>query len=168
MKIPIRPQARPTLTRPSAMSRAFNNYLMTLPARACSRFTPLGVMLNEQDRHASRCIRCETCDGFPCLVSAKSDAQVCAVDPALKYANVTLKTNAYVERLETNPSGREISKVIIRNNGTREEVSGDIVVSSCGAINSGFAAPPANDKHPKGLANSSTSLGAYMGHVNSY
>ena len=113
-------------------------------------------MLNEQDRHASRCIRCETCDGFPCLVSAKSDAQVCAVDPALKYANVTLKTNAYVERLETNPSGREISKVIIRNNGTREEVSGDIVVSSCGAINSAaLLLRSANDKHPKGLANSS-------------
>ena len=72
--------------------------------------TPLGVMLNEKDSHASHCIRCETCDGFPCLVDAKSDAQVCAVDPALQYDNVTLKTDAYVERLETSPSGREIRK----------------------------------------------------------
>ena len=48
--------------------------------------TPLGVMLNEKNPHASRCIRCDTCDGFPCLVYAKSDAQVCAVDPALKHA----------------------------------------------------------------------------------
>ena len=32
---------------------------------------------------ASRCIRCETCDGHPCLVDAKSDAQVVCVDPAL-------------------------------------------------------------------------------------
>ena len=104
VKIPLnRPQARPTLIRRSATSRAFNNYPMTSPAWACARFTPRsGVMLNEKDPHASRCIRCETCDGFPCLVNAKSDAQVCAVDPALEHANVTLMTNAYVERLETN------------------------------------------------------------------
>jgi choline dehydrogenase-like flavoprotein len=131
--------------------------------------TPLGVMLNEQDRHASRCIRCETCDGFPCLVGAKSDAQVCAVDPALEHANVTLQTNSYVERLETNPSGREISKVIIKNDGKCEEVSADIVVSSCGAINSAaLLLRSANDKHPNGLANSSDVVGRhYMGHVNS-
>jgi choline dehydrogenase-like flavoprotein len=131
--------------------------------------TPLGVMLNEQDRHASRCIRCETCDGFPCLVGAKSDAQVCAVDPALQHANVILKTNSYVERLETTSSGREISKVIIKNDGSREEVSADIVVASCGAINSAaLLLRSANDKHPNGLANSSDVVGRhYMGHVNS-
>jgi choline dehydrogenase-like flavoprotein len=131
--------------------------------------TPLGVMLNERDRHASRCIRCETCDGFPCLVGAKSDAQVCAVDPALEHPNVTLRTDSYVERLETNPSGREISKVIIKNNGTREEVSANIVVSSCGAINSAaLLLRSANDKHPSGLANGSDVVGRhYMGHVNS-
>ena len=33
--------------------------------------TPLGVMLNESNMPASRCIRCDTCDGFPCLVHAK-------------------------------------------------------------------------------------------------
>jgi choline dehydrogenase-like flavoprotein len=131
--------------------------------------TPLGVMLNEKDSHASRCIRCETCDGFPCLVGAKSDAQVCAVDPALQHSNVTLKTNAYVERLETSSSGREIDKVIIKNNGIREEVSGNIVVSSCGAINTAaLLLRSANDKHPTGLGNSSGIVGRhYMGHVNS-
>lgn len=30
--------------------------------------TPLGVMLDENNRQHSRCIRCDTCDGFPCLV----------------------------------------------------------------------------------------------------
>ena len=37
---------------------------------------PLGVMLDERNPRTSRCIRCDTCDGFPCLVHAKSDAQV--------------------------------------------------------------------------------------------
>ena len=63
-------------------------------------------MLDEKDRRRSRCIRCGTCDGHPCLVNAKSDAQVICVDPALEYPNVTLMTNAYVSRLETSTSGR--------------------------------------------------------------
>ena len=50
---------------------------------------PLGVQLDEKNRHASKCIRCATCDGFPCLVYAKSDAQVLCVDPALAYPNVS-------------------------------------------------------------------------------
>jgi choline dehydrogenase-like flavoprotein len=131
--------------------------------------TPLGVMLNEQDPHASRCIRCETCDGFPCLVGAKSDAEVCAVDPALQHPNVTLRTNSFVEKIEPSPSGREVSKVIVQRNGGREEYSANFVVVSCGAINSAaLLLRSADDKHPRGLANSSDVVGRhYMGHVNS-
>jgi choline dehydrogenase-like flavoprotein len=131
--------------------------------------TPLGVMLDEQDPQASRCIRCGTCDGFPCLVNGKSDAQVCAVDPALQYANVTLMTGAYAEKLATDASGRQVASVVVRRNGSREELSADIVVVSCGAINSAaLLLHSRNDKHPRGLANSSDIVGRhYMGHVNS-
>src|SRR5262249_52879579 len=31
---------------------------------------PVGVMLDESRPRRSRCIRCSTCDGFPCLVDA--------------------------------------------------------------------------------------------------
>jgi choline dehydrogenase-like flavoprotein len=131
--------------------------------------TPLGVMLDEANPHKSPCIRCNTCDGFPCLMHAKSDAQVLAVDPALRYPNVTLLTNAFVERLETTPSGREISKVIVKRNGMTEEYSADIMVLSCGAINSAALLLRSwSDKHPNGLANRSDVVGRhYMGHVNS-
>jgi choline dehydrogenase-like flavoprotein len=44
---------------------------------------PMGVHLNEAMKHLSPCIRCDTCDGYPCLVGAKSDAEVMAVRPAL-------------------------------------------------------------------------------------
>jgi choline dehydrogenase-like flavoprotein len=126
-------------------------------------------MLDEKLPHLSKCIRCGTCDGFPCLLSAKSDAQVCAVDPALQNPNVSLLTDAYVERLATDGSGRKVSKVIIRREGQRYELSADIVVVSCGAINSAaLLLRSANDKHPHGLANSSDTVGQhYMGHVNS-
>ncbi len=131
--------------------------------------TPLGLMLDEQNHRISPCIRCNTCDGFPCLVNAKSDAQVCAVDPALKHPNVTLLTNAKVERLLTDASGRTVTKVLVRRDGTMEELSAHIVVVSCGAINSAaLLLRSANDKHPRGLANGSDVVGRhYMGHVNS-
>lgn len=130
---------------------------------------PLGILLDEKKPHESRCIRCDTCDGFPCLVHAKSDAQVIAVDPALRHPNVSLLTNAFVSRLETSSSGREIKKVVVQRNGQAEEYSADVVVVSGGAINSAaLLLRSANDKHPRGLANSSDVVGRhYMGHVNS-
>lgn len=130
---------------------------------------PLGVQLNEKDPRASKCIRCETCDGFPCLVHAKCDAQVLCVDPALQHANVSLLTGAYVERLETGATGREVSEVRVRRNGATETYSANVVVVSAGAINSAaLLLRSASDKHPKGLANSSDVVGRhYMGHVNS-
>jgi len=125
-------------------------------------------MLNEQNYRVSTCIRCNTCDGHPCLVNAKSDAQVICVEPALKYPNVTLLTNAYVERLETSPSGREITEVVVSRAGARENYRGDIVVVSCGAINSAaLLLRSANERHPNGLANRSDVVGRhYMGHTN--
>src|SRR5918911_5701914 len=75
---------------------------------------PLGIMLDEREPQRSPCIRCATCDGHPCLVSAKSDAQVVCVDPALAHPNATLLTGALVKRLETSASGREVTRVIVR------------------------------------------------------
>ena len=130
---------------------------------------PLGVMLDEQDPRQSRCIRCDTCDGHPCLVYAKSDAQVLCVDPALEHPNVTLLTGAYVSRLETSPSGREVTRVVVERGGIIEAFSGDIVVVACGAINSAaLLLRSTSDTHPRGLANGSDVVGRhYMGHVNS-
>jgi choline dehydrogenase-like flavoprotein len=137
--------------------------------------TPLGIMLNEQDRRQSKCIRCETCDGFPCLVEAKADAHICCVNPALAHRNVTLLTNALVTKLETGPSGREIAKVQVRRDGggngggATETYTAGVVVVACGAINSAaLLLRSANDKHPNGLGNGSDMVGRhYMGHTNS-
>jgi len=132
---------------------------------------PLGIMLDESNPAKSRCIRCETCDGFPCLVHAKSDAQVICVDPALEHPNVSLMTNAKVTRLLTSPSGREVIGVEVQRGVDKatEVIAGDIVVSSCGAINSAaLLLRSRNDRHPAGLANGSGVVGRhYMGHINS-
>jgi choline dehydrogenase-like flavoprotein len=130
---------------------------------------PLGVMVDERAPGTSRCIRCNTCDGFPCLVSAKSDAQVICVEPALQHSNVSLMTGCRVTRLETSPSGREVSAVVFERDGVPERVQADIVVVSAGAINSAaLLLRSANARHPNGLANRSDQIGRnYMGHVNS-
>jgi choline dehydrogenase-like flavoprotein len=130
---------------------------------------PLGVLLDEANPRKSHCIRCGTCDGHPCLVYAKADAQVLCVDPALEHPNVTLLTGAYVSRLETSPSGREVTRVVVERHGAQEAYAADVVVVSCGAINSAaLLLRSANDRHPRGLANGSDVVGRhYMGHVNS-
>jgi choline dehydrogenase-like flavoprotein len=130
---------------------------------------PLGIQLDEKNPHASRCIRCGTCDGYACLVYAKADAQVCAVDPALQYPNVTLLTGALVRRLETSPWGHDVTGVMVERHGAADRYTADIVVVACGAINSAaLLLRSANDAHPRGLANASDVVGRhYMGHINS-
>jgi choline dehydrogenase-like flavoprotein len=127
---------------------------------------PCGVMRDEANPPFSPCIRCTTCDGFPCLVHAKSDAEVLGVRPALRHANVTLMTNARAIKLETDATGGAVTGVVVEHDGATETYSGDIVVVSCGAANSAkLLLASANDRHPNGLANGSDQVGRnYMFH----
>jgi choline dehydrogenase-like flavoprotein len=114
----------------------------------------------------SACVRCSTCDGFPCLVHGKADAEVLGVRPALEHANVTLLTNATALALTTNDAGTEVTVVAVEHDGTRETFTGDIVVVSAGAANSAkLLLASATDEHPNGLANGSDQVGRnYMFH----
>jgi choline dehydrogenase-like flavoprotein len=127
---------------------------------------PCGILLDEHNRPSSTCIRCATCDGFACLVHAKSDAEVLGVRPALEHANVTLLTNARATKLTTNAAGTVVTGVVVEHNGQSETYQGDIVVVSCGAANSAsLLLASANDRHPNGLANGSDQVGRnYMFH----
>jgi choline dehydrogenase-like flavoprotein len=88
------------------------------------------------------------------------DSEVFGIDLALKHDNVTLKTDAKVVALHTNPSGTEIKGVQAEVGDQPILFSGDIVVLACGAVNSAaLLLNSANDKHPQGLANSSDQVG---------
>jgi choline dehydrogenase-like flavoprotein len=134
---------------------------------------PIGVHLTQDETgrptHDSACIRCDRVDGFPCLVNAKSDAQVICVDPALTHDNVELITNAYVDRLETDDAGRAVRTVVARlGDGSTVRLSADSVVVSCGAVNSAaLLLRSRSSAFPNGLANSSDVVGRYyMRHNN--
>lgn len=130
---------------------------------------PLGIRLNEKDPQNSQCVRCKTCDGFPCLVEAKSDAHTTCVKPALKTGNVTLLINTKALRLIPDKTGSTIKEVEVERDGEIEKYRAKIFVSSCGAVNSAaLFLRSRHAKHPNGLANESDCVGRYyMCHNNS-
>ena len=126
---------------------------------------PLGLKRNESDLLESKCIRCDTCDGYPCLVHAKSDADINCIRAIMHLPNVTLITEAKVTRLVTNAAGTAVESVEaeLRGSGQVEKFSGSIVAVCCGAINSAaLLLRSANEKHPRGLANSSDMVGRHF------
>jgi choline dehydrogenase-like flavoprotein len=128
---------------------------------------PVAIRANEKEEFLSECIRCDTCDGFPCLVCAKADGEMNGARHAVKFPNVTLLTGARVERILTGASGREVKGVETEMGGKTKVFKGSIVVVSCGAINSAaLLLRSASDRHPEGLANSSGQVGRnYMFHL---
>jgi choline dehydrogenase-like flavoprotein len=124
---------------------------------------PNGILMDESAPWQSACIRCATCDGYACPTNGKADAAVIAVQPALRYPNVTLLTNTLVTRLETGPTGRTVDRVVVQRDGATEQFSADVVVVAGGAVNSAaLLLRSADDKHPAGLGNGSGVVGRHL------
>ena len=121
-------------------------------------------------RPGGRCVRCATCDGFPCRLGAKSDAEVCAVDPALATGSARLATGVRVERLVTDASGRRVVEAVGVGPDGPVTVHGRRFVVSAGAANSAaLLLASSSAEHPDGLGNSSGLLGrSFMMHNNAH
>ncbi|WP_353068880.1 GMC family oxidoreductase [Tunturibacter empetritectus] len=144
---------------------------------------PLGLKRNEADPVASKCVRCDTCDGYPCLVHAKSDADINCIREIMHLSNVTLMTNTRVTRLLTNATGTAVTAVEVIHSGpggaydnASEQNKSDALSPSrsdrtatytagifalcAGAINSAVVLlASANEKHPNGVGNLSDQVG---------
>ena len=124
---------------------------------------PLGLKRNEANPLASKCVRCDTCDGYPCLVHAKSDADINCIRQIMHWPNVTLMTNARVTRLLTNSTGTAVTEVEVvhsREDKSTVTYGAGFFALCAGAINSAvILLASANDKHPRGLANRSDQVG---------
>ena len=125
---------------------------------------PLGLL---RPGEPDGCILCNTCNSFVCRIHAKSEADICAVRPAVAQPNVTLWTNAFARRLITDTRGRKVQAVEVERNGETLRVATRLVVVSCGAVNSAaLLLRSRSEAHPNGLANSSGLVGRrYMAHL---
>ncbi|WP_321791827.1 GMC family oxidoreductase [Caballeronia sp. J97] len=123
---------------------------------------PAGIEYGPQ----GNCIRCKTCDGFPCKLGAKSDAETALIQPALNTGRVELATNCLVERLILSADGKRVDGVEVRRNGKAEVLRAPLVVVACGAINSAaLLLRSACDAAPDGVSNASGLVGRnYMAH----
>jgi choline dehydrogenase-like flavoprotein len=105
------------------------------------------------------CVRCSTCDGYPCKINAKADAEKSVVDPALATGRVILRTGTKVTRVLLAPDGRSVTGV---------EVEGGEVLRAKVYVLSGSAINSAAILLRSGAANSSGVVGRhYMTHNNS-
>ena len=124
---------------------------------------PFPIPSSVQDHEGGACVRCNTCDGFPCRLGAKGDAETRLIDPVLQHENVVLRTEAQVVRLRADANSRRIVAAELLD-GT--EVRGDLFVLAAGAVNSAaILLRSVHPKHPDGLANASGMVGRhYMNH----
>lgn len=127
---------------------------------------PMPLALNYSE--SGTCMRCRTCDAFPCKLGAKGDSHVCGIAPALAESNVELWTGAYVRRLLTSENGKQITAVEIERYGETMTLTAGMVVVAAGAVNSAaLLLRSANSMYPSGLANRSDQVGRnYMVHNN--
>ena len=121
-------------------------------------------------RDGGACIRCATCDGFPCQLGAKSDAEVNALDAAIAGGTVRLLTGTRVRRIETDGTGRHVETLVVEGPDGKGTVRGSRFVLAAGAINSAaLLLVSADERHRDGLANSSGQLGRnFMMHNNAH
>lgn len=146
-------------------------YVADLAARLrAAGVRPAATSMGIDLRPAGSCVRCATCDGFPCSLGAKSDAETCALDPALATGHVRLLTGVRVTRVETDASGARVTRLHAEGPQGPLEVEADRVVLSAGAVASAaLLLASASGSHPHGLANGSDQVGRrFMMHNNAH
>jgi choline dehydrogenase-like flavoprotein len=150
---------------------AHEPYIADLAARLRDHGVhPCANAMGVDRREGGACIRCATCDGFPCKVDAKSDAETCGVDPAVRSGRARLLTGMRVRRLVTDATGRRVDHLVAEGPDGAATVTGGKFVLAAGAVNSAaLLLASADDKQPAGLANGSGQVGRnFMMHNNAH
>jgi choline dehydrogenase-like flavoprotein len=114
-------------------------------------------------RAGGRCVLCKTCDGYPCMIDAKGEADVCAMRPALESPTVDLLTRAEVRAVELGPDGKSVARLRVSREGRDLEVRAGRFVLAAGAVNTAALLLRS------GVANASGMVGRnYMAHTCSF
>lgn len=146
-------------------------YIADLAERLTARGVhPSSNAMGLDRREGGTCVRCSTCDGFPCPYGAKSDAERCALDPALRTGFVELVTGARVRRIVASRGGSRVDHLVVETPDGVREIRGDRYLLAAGAVNSAaLLLASTGDGHPDGLANASGLVGRnFMMHNNAH
>ncbi|KPW59403.1 Glucose-methanol-choline oxidoreductase [Pseudomonas syringae pv. broussonetiae] len=116
------------------------------------------------------CVLCSTCDGYPCMLDAKADAEMSALRPALNQNNVQLITRTKIDRLVTSEDGKRVTAAMGQRDGKAIHIVARRVAVACGAVNTAaLLFKSRTEQHPNGLGNSSDQLGRnYMVHNSTF
>ncbi|HEX4679956.1 MAG TPA: GMC family oxidoreductase [Gaiellaceae bacterium] len=95
---------------------------------------PSSNVMGVDRREGGLCIRCGTCDGFPCKLGAKSDAETCGIDPALATGYARLAPGVRVRRIVA--AGRSVRHLVAEDRDGEVRVTGAKFVLAAGAVNS--------------------------------
>lgn len=109
------------------------------------------------------CIHCQHCVGFPCPVDAKNGTHNTLIARALATGNCELRTEATVDKIETDPNGHVTGVSYIDSQGQRHSVQAPVVIVSAGAIESArLLLDSATAQEPNGLGNNHDQVGRHL------
>jgi choline dehydrogenase-like flavoprotein len=142
---------------------AHERYISKLAARLTKAgVKPHANAMGVDFRSDGKCIRCATCDGFVCKLDAKSDAQTCALEPALKTGKVKLETNLKVTQVVV--KNNRVDYLLAQRDGHEVKIIAKKYVLSLGAVNTAALLLRSGS-----IANSSGLLGKnFMMHNNAH
>ncbi len=129
---------------------------------------PFHLPITVNQGPGEHCRKGSPCDGFPCKIRAKNDAENSILRRMRKDKNLELWTGTRVDKLETDDTGTRIVAAIAERAGSPIRVRAPIVILAAGAVNSALILLRSRSHaHPQGLANSSGLVGRnYMNHHN--
>ena len=143
----------------AVVDRIAGQGLRPFPQPSAIRMPPIGA-----------CVRCSSCDAYPCRYGAKADAEISAIEPALRTGRARLATRTLAGRLLLTPDGRRIDGVeTVDGEGSLRVLRAKIYVVAASAVNSAaLLLRSACAAAPAGVANRSGVVGRhYMAHNNS-
>lgn len=109
------------------------------------------------------CIHCQHCVGFACPIDAKNGTQNTLIPRALATGNCTLLTEVMVERLTVSDSGRVTGVRYLDATGQATEVTAEVVVLSCGAVETArLLLNSATKQEPRGIGNQYDQVGRHL------
>ena len=122
------PFAAPELSPPAQRIREAGERLGLRPF-------PIPLAINFSDSSQPLCIRCNTCDGFPCKIEAKSDAAATLLRQA-QARGLRIVTGAIVARLESRGDAVRTAVCVDAESGEESRFEASLFGLAAGALHS--------------------------------